>query len=60
PGEKALYIAVIAKNRKEAINVLSRILERVKHEVPIFKLERRDDGEYWIIGESKRIKRSDR
>lgn len=60
PGEKALYIAVIAKNRKEAINALSRILERVKHEVPIFKLERRDDGEYWIIGESKRIKRSDK
>lgn len=57
PGEKTLYIAVVAKGRKEAIDVLSRVLERVKHEVPIFKLERRDDGEYWIIGESKRIRR---
>ncbi|MCS7111179.1 MAG: MoaD family protein [Ignisphaera sp.] len=57
PGEKTLYIAVVAKKRKEAIDVLLRILERVKHEVPIFKLERRDDGDYWIVGESKRIKR---
>ncbi len=57
PGEKTLYIAVTAKGRKEAIDALSHILERVKHEVPIFKLERRNDGEYWIVGESKRIKR---
>lgn len=57
PGEKALYIAVVAKKRKEAIETLSRILERVKHEVPIFKLEQRDDGEYWVVGESRRIKR---
>lgn len=58
PGEKTLYIAVVAKKRKEAIETLSKVLERVKHEVPIFKLEKRDDGEYWIIGESKRIKRN--
>ncbi len=57
PGEKTLFIAVASVNRKESINALEEILERVKHEVPIFKLERRDDGEYWIIGNGRRVKR---
>lgn len=38
---------------------LSRILERVKAEPPIFKLEKRDDGEYYVIGEGRRVKREE-
>ncbi len=57
PGEKTLFIAVASTSRNESINTLREILERVKHEVPIFKLEKRDDGEYWIIGDGKRVKR---
>jgi len=57
PGEKTLFIAVASTNRKESISALEEILERVKHEVPIFKLERRDDGEYWIVGDGRRVKR---
>lgn len=58
PGEKTLFILVASKNRKEAIETLTRVLERVKHEVPIFKLERREDGDYYIIGDDKRIRSS--
>ena len=58
PGEKTLVIAVAARGRKEALSVLSAILERVKSEPPIYKLEKRDDGEYWVVGDSRRIPRS--
>ncbi len=58
PGEKTLYILVASKNRKDALNTLSRVLERVKHEVPIYKLEKRDDGYFYVIGDGKRIKKS--
>jgi molybdopterin synthase catalytic subunit len=58
-GEKTLYIAVAARGRKEALEALSRILERVKAEPPIFKLEKRDDGEYYVIGEGRRVKREE-
>jgi molybdopterin synthase catalytic subunit len=58
-GEKTLYIAVAAKGRREALETLSRVLERVKAEPPIFKLEKRDDGEYYIIGESRRVKKEE-
>ena len=57
PGEKTVFIAVASKNRANALETLARVLERVKHEVPIFKLEVREDGEYYVIGDGKRIKR---
>lgn len=57
PGEPTIYILVTATNRRIAFNVASEILERVKHEVPIFKLERRGNGEYWIISNGKRVRR---
>lgn len=55
PGEPTIYIFVSAKNRDKAFSVARKILERVKHEVPIFKLEKRDDGNYWVIGDGKRL-----
>jgi molybdopterin synthase catalytic subunit len=56
-GEKTLYIAVAAQSRKQAIESLSRILERVKHEPPIYKLEKREDGECYVVGDGERVKR---
>jgi len=47
------------RGRREALETLSRVLERVKAEPPIFKLEKRDDGEYYIIGESRRVKKEE-
>ncbi len=57
PGEPTIYIVVAAKSRHEAFTGVRDILERVKHESYIYKLEIRDDGEYWVLGDGKRIKR---
>lgn len=57
PGEPTLYIAVAAVDRKSAIETLSRVLERVKHEPPVFKLEKREDGDFWIVGDGRRVER---
>lgn len=56
-GDPTIYIFVTGKTREKAFETAKRVLERVKHEVPIFKLERRDDGEYWVLGNGKRVKR---
>lgn len=57
PGEPVLFIAVSSRGRREALAALTEILERVKHEAFVWKLERREDGEYWILGDSKRVPR---
>lgn len=57
PGEPTVYIFVSAPGRREAFEGAREALERVKHEVPIFKLERREDGEYWVIGDGRRERR---
>lgn len=57
PGEPTLLVAVAGRGRKEVFPALEETVERIKKEVPIFKLEKREDGEYWIIGERKRVRR---
>jgi len=57
PGEITLIIAVLAENRKNAFKAAEEILERIKNEVPIFKLEKRSNGEFWVIGNGVRVKR---
>lgn len=56
PSETTLYIVTSAINRDIAFEAAREALERVKREVPIFKLEVREDGEYWVVGD-RRIKR---
>ena len=56
PGDHTIYVIAAAVNRQVAFDAARTTLERVKDEVPIFKLEKREDGEYWIIGE-RRVKR---
>ena len=58
PGDETIYVFVAANNRVRAFEVLREVVERVKHEVPIFKLEIRSDGEFWVLGDGKRVKRS--
>ncbi len=58
PGEPAIYILVTALDRHTAFKTAADILEEVKHEVPISKLERRDDGDYWVVGDGVRIPRA--
>ncbi len=57
PGEPTIYIIVSAKTRKKAFRVAEEVLEQVKHRTPIFKLEKRSNGEYWVIGDGRRIPR---
>ena len=57
PGEPTIYVIVVAEPRHLAFKLASEILDRVKREVPVYKLEGREDGEYWILGEHNRIPR---
>lgn len=58
PRQKTIVIAVAAKGRKEALEALTAILERVKKEAPIYKLEKREDGDFWVVGDGKRVPRA--
>lgn len=57
PGEITIIIASVSEDRYSAFKATMEILERVKREVPVFKLERRTDGEYWVIGDGVRYPR---
>ena len=55
PGELTLAVLVVGVSRKEAMEALKEVVERVKHEPPIYKLEAREDGRFWVIGDGVRI-----
>ena len=59
PGEPSVYVFVSAITREKAFEKAKTILERIKHEVPIYKLEKREDGEFWVMGDRTRIKRKE-
>lgn len=56
-GDPTIYIFVTAKDRGEAFRAAEYVLERVKREAPISKLEVRSDGEFWVLGDGRRIPR---
>ena len=56
PGEPITYIFVSAEDRVKAFEKARRILERVKRESMIFKVESRDDGEFLVLGDGRRLK----
>jgi len=58
PGNETMYVLVAARDRGTAFSVAREVVDRVKHGVPIFKLEVRSDGEYWVIGDGRRVKRA--
>ncbi len=47
-GEDVMYVLVASKHRTEAFQALSEIVERVKHEVPIWKKEVTEKKSYWV------------
>jgi len=57
PGETTIYIMVVGRSRKEAFDAARAALEKVKEEVPIWKLEKRKNGDFWIVGKGRRVKR---
>lgn len=56
PGDDVFYVFVLGVSRRDVIPALTEIVERVKHEVGIWKLEKRDDGFFWVIGDGMRVK----
>ncbi|WP_338603566.1 MoaD family protein [Sulfolobus tengchongensis] len=57
PGENVLLIMALGKGRKDAIDAVKEALELVKHTTGIWKLEIRDDGEYWVVAGNTRVKK---
>ncbi|OYT62213.1 molybdopterin synthase [Methanosarcinales archaeon ex4572_44] len=50
PGEDIVYIVVAASHREQLFSVLREAIERLKVEVPIWKKEYTEKGEYWVEG----------
>ncbi|MEM3763180.1 MAG: molybdenum cofactor biosynthesis protein MoaE [Desulfurococcaceae archaeon] len=59
-GDITLIVASVADSRRKSMKAVEEIVERVKSEVPVFKLEKRSNGDYWIIGDGKRVPRLSR
>ncbi|ABM81342.1 molybdenum cofactor biosynthesis protein MoaE [Hyperthermus butylicus] len=57
PGDPTIYVFVTAVSRHQAFTTAAIVLEEIKHKVPVYKLEKRSDGEYWILGDHTRIPR---
>lgn len=55
-GDEVFYVIVAGVSRRDVIPALAEIVERVKHETGIWKLERRDDGSYWVLGDGVRVR----
>jgi len=50
-GENIMYVIVASKHREEAFKALIELVDRIKHEVPIWKKEVTEKGAYWVKGE---------
>ena len=50
PGEVTMIVAVAGVSRRDVFPALEDLVETIKRELPIWKLERREDGDYYIIG----------
>mgnify|MGYP000064703727 CR=1 FL=1 len=55
PGEVSVYIIIATTSRHESFEAVKEAIERVKRDVPIFKLEKRENGDFWIVGNGIRI-----
>ncbi|MEM1686140.1 MAG: molybdenum cofactor biosynthesis protein MoaE [Acidilobaceae archaeon] len=50
-GEKTMIIGVAGGSRKNVIPALAETIDRVKSESPIWKIEYRESGKYYILGD---------
>lgn len=48
PGQDAIYVVVAGYGRNDVFKVLPEIMDRIKMEVPIWKKEVTEKGEYWV------------
>jgi molybdopterin synthase catalytic subunit len=47
-GEEVIYVLVASKHRKEGRLAMAELVDRIKHEVPIWKKEVTEKAEYWV------------
>ncbi|MDA4114909.1 MAG: molybdenum cofactor biosynthesis protein MoaE, partial [Thaumarchaeota archaeon] len=60
-GEVSVVVAVSAPHRAEAFEACRHAIERIKHDVPIWKKERLADGqERWVQGKVMRMTTMDK
>ncbi|BCS92800.1 MoaD family protein [Metallosphaera javensis (ex Sakai et al. 2022)] len=57
PGDDVILIMTIGRGRKDSIDAVKEAIELVKHTTGIWKLEVRDDGEFWVVAGNTRVKR---
>lgn len=50
-GEKTIIVGVAGDSRKNVFPALHSVVERVKREAPIWKIEYRESGRYYILGD---------
>jgi len=49
-GEDVMYVLIASKHREEGFQALTELVDRVKHEVPIWKKEVTERGAHWVKG----------
>ncbi|NON63245.1 MoaD family protein [Acidianus sp. RZ1] len=59
PGDDVILIMCLGKGRKDAIRAIEEGIELVKHTTGIWKLEVRDDGDFWVVAGNTRVKRGE-
>ncbi len=59
PGDFTVHVLVSSRTRHEAFHTAALVLEEVKHRAPIYKLEERSDGAYWVLGDGVRIRKNE-
>lgn len=53
PGELTMVVGVSAEGRAEAFPALQWIVDKVKHEAPVWKEEVRESGRYFLVGDKE-------
>ncbi len=48
PGEEVLYVVLATERSSTAFDVLKLAVNRVKHDIPIWKKEYTTEGSYWV------------
>lgn len=48
PGEAIVFVAALSKHRREALQAVDYLMDRLKTEAPFWKKEHRPEGSEWI------------
>jgi molybdopterin synthase catalytic subunit len=59
PGENVMLIMALGRGRQDSIEAVKETVELVKHTTGIWKLEKRDDGDFWVVAGNTRVKKGD-